>query len=130
MLPLVIQVKDHPPKLFDIPEQYILEVPIRHPEYDWFEDLEMKWYAVPMISNMKLEIGGITYAAAPFNGWYMGTEIGARNLADDYRYNMLPSVARGMGLDTKSNASLWKDRALLELNTAVLFSFKKMVSVL
>lgn len=125
VLPLVIQVKDHPPKLFDIPEQYILEVPIRHPEYDWFEDLEMKWYAVPMISNMKLEIGGITYAAAPFNGWYMGTEIGARNLADDYRYNMLPSVARGMGLNTKSNASLWKDRALLELNTAVLFSFKK-----
>lgn len=125
VLPLVIQVKDHPPKLFDIPEQYILEVPIRHPEYDWFEDLQLKWYAVPMISNMRLEIGGITYAAAPFNGWYMGTEIGARNLADDYRYNMLPSVARLMGLNTKSNASLWKDRALVELNAAVLYSFKK-----
>ena len=125
VLPLVIQVKDHTPKLFDIPEQYILEVAIRHPEYDWFEDLQLKWYAVPMISSMKLEIGGIAYSTSPFNGWYMGTEIGARNLADDYRYNMLPAVANRMGLNTKSNASLWKDRALLELNAAVLYSYKK-----
>ena len=36
----------------------------------------MKWYGVPMISDMRLEIGGISYTAAPFNGWYMGTEIG------------------------------------------------------
>ena len=125
VLPLVIQVKDRPAKIFEIPEQYILEVPIRHPEYNWFQELQLKWYAVPMISSMKLEIGGITYAAAPFNGWYMGTEIGARNLADDYRYNMLPTIAQHMGLNTKSNASLWKDRALVELNAAVLHSFKE-----
>ena len=36
----------------------------------------------PAISNMPLSIGGVTYPAAPFNGWYLGTEIGARNLAD------------------------------------------------
>lgn len=29
-----------------------------------------------------------------------------------------------MGLDTKSDLSLWKDTALVELNRAVLFSFK------
>ncbi|MER2263380.1 MAG: nitric oxide synthase oxygenase [Psychrobacillus sp.] len=125
VLPLVIQVKNQPPKVFDIPGSYILEVPFRHPEMDWFTDLQLKWYAVPMISSMKLDIGGITYAAAPFNGWYMGTEIGARNLADDYRYNMLPTIAEQMGLNTKSNASLWKDRALVELNVAVLHSFKE-----
>ncbi|WP_430310007.1 nitric oxide synthase oxygenase [Rummeliibacillus pycnus] len=125
VLPLVIQIEDHPPRFFDIPQEYIKEVPLRHPEFDWFADLHMKWYAVPMISSMKLEVGGITYAAAPFNGWYMGTEIGARNLADEYRYNMLPIVAERMGLNTTSNSSLWRDRALVELNVAVLFSFKE-----
>ncbi|MFJ8063667.1 nitric oxide synthase oxygenase [Psychrobacillus sp. NPDC096426] len=125
VLPLVIQIKDNPPKLFDIPQVSILEVSIRHPEFDWFADLGLKWYAVPMISSMKLEVGGISYVAAPFNGWYMGTEIGARNLADDNRYNMLPVIAEQMGLNTKSNASLWKDRALVELNAAVLFSYKE-----
>ncbi|MDI2588487.1 nitric oxide synthase oxygenase [Psychrobacillus sp. NEAU-3TGS] len=125
VLPLVIQVKDNPPKLFEIPTTSVLEVPIRHPEFDWFADLGLKWYAVPMISSMKLEVGGTTYVAAPFNGWYMGTEIGARNLADDNRYNMLPTIAEYMGLNTRSNASLWKDRALVELNAAVLYSYKE-----
>ena len=54
----------------------VKEVAITHPELPEFEDLQLKWYAVPMISDMKLEIGGIDYVAAPFNGWYMGTEIG------------------------------------------------------
>lgn len=77
-----------------------------------------------MISDMALEIGGIRYPAAPFNGWYMETEIGARNLADTKRYNMLPKVASLMGLDSKTDATLWKDNALIELNVAVLHSFK------
>ncbi|ETT87435.1 nitric-oxide synthase [Viridibacillus arenosi FSL R5-213] len=125
VLPLVIQIGEREPQVFDIPAEYILEVPIRHPEFEWFKELGLKWYAVPMISNMKLEVGGITYAAAPFNGWYMGTEIGSRNLADDYRYNMLPTIAEKMGLNTSSNSSLWKDRALVELNAAVLYSYKE-----
>ncbi|WP_129728725.1 nitric oxide synthase oxygenase [Ectobacillus funiculus] len=125
VLPLVIQINENPPKLVEIPEKLLLEVSIRHPHYTWFEDLNLKWYAVPMISDMILEIGGITYPAAPFNGWYMGTEIGARNLADELRYNMLPQIGNLMELDMKTNTSLWKDRALLELNAAVLHSFKE-----
>lgn len=125
VLPLVIQVNDQQPKVLDIPMELILEVPIRHPEYDFFEDLQLKWYAVPIISSMRLEIGGIDYLAAPFNGWYMGTEIGARNFADEQRYNMLPKIATIMGLDTNKNSSLWKDRALVELNAAVLYSYKE-----
>jgi nitric-oxide synthase len=125
MLPLVIQVDNNPPMLFEIPEEYLLQVSVRHPEFEWFKGLQLKWYAVPMISDMKLDVGGISYMAAPFNGWYMGTEIGARNLADVERYNMLPKIAEQMGLNTKSNASLWKDRALVELNVAVLHSFKE-----
>ncbi|ARI78893.1 nitric oxide synthase oxygenase [Halobacillus mangrovi] len=124
ILPLVIQIDGKEPQWFDIPEEKILEVPLRHPEYDWFEDLGLKWYAVPIISDMELEIGGIHYTAAPFNGWYMETEIGARNLADEFRYNLLPVVAEAMGLNTKRNSTLWKDRALIELNQAVIYSYK------
>jgi nitric-oxide synthase len=125
ILPLVVQVNGKTPSFHDIPESLVKELQITHPELTWFEDLQLKWYAVPIISGMRLEIGGITYSAAPFNGWYMGTEIGARNLADEERYNMLPAIGERMGLDIKRDSSLWKDRALIELNEAVLHSYKK-----
>ena len=53
----------------------------------------------------------------------MGTEIGARNLADTDRYNLLPAVADLLGLDRRHPRTLWQDRALLELNAAVLHSY-------
>jgi nitric-oxide synthase len=56
------------------------------------------------------------------NGWYMNTEIG-RNLAE--RYNVLPKIADKMGLDQKVNTSLWQDKAMLELNVAILHSYQK-----
>jgi nitric-oxide synthase, bacterial len=108
---------------FDWPEGLILEVPIRHPDRPWFEDLQLKWYALPAVSGMLLQIGGVKYPAAPFSGWYVGTEVGARDLADIQRYNVLPTVAKHLGFDTRSDRSLWKDRALVELNAAVLHSF-------
>lgn len=125
LLPLVIQIGESPPVVYELPKELILEIPITHPEHPQFEQLNLKWYAVPIISSMKLEVGGIEFPAAPFNGWYMGTEIGARNLADEHRYNQLPRVAELFEWNTKSAASLWKDRALLELNVAVLHSFKE-----
>lgn len=125
VLPLVIQKGSQAPEWFHLPEDAVLEVPMSHPENEAFEQLELRWYAVPFISDMELEIGGIHYAAAPFNGWYMGTEIGARNLSDTDRYNQLPQVAALFALNTTTNSSLWKDRALTELNIAVLHSFKK-----
>nr|WP_329610143.1 nitric oxide synthase oxygenase [Pseudalkalibacillus berkeleyi] len=124
VLPLVVQTGEDEPQWFEIPRDKVLEVHIRHPQYPAFEDLNVKWYGVPMISDMKLEIGGIEYVAAPFNGWYMGTEIGARNLADQDRYDLLPKVASILDLDVSTNITLWKDRALVELNVAVLHSFK------
>lgn len=125
ILPLVIQEFGKTPELFDIPKNIVKEVEITHPEFDGFKKLGLKWYAVPIISDMRLEIGGINYPMAPFNGWYMGTEIGARNLADEDRYNALPEIAELMELDTKSNRSLWIDKTLVELNIAVLHSFQK-----
>jgi nitric-oxide synthase, bacterial len=124
ILPLVFSVDGNEPVLFPMPETIVKEVAIEHPSYD-FSPLQTRWYGVPIISDMCLEIGGIKYTAAPFNGWYMGTEIGARNLADEYRYNLLPKVADCLNIKTTRNSSLWKDKALVELNIAVLHSFKK-----
>lgn len=125
VLPFVVQIGDELPRMRHIDPHLTLEVPLRHPEFDWFRDLRLKWYGVPIISDMELKIGGISYKTAPFNGWYMETEIGARNLADENRYNLIPKVASCMGLDTSRAATLWKDKALIELNIAVLHSFKE-----
>ncbi|MGW7366129.1 nitric oxide synthase oxygenase [Streptomyces sp. NPDC054841] len=125
LLPLVIQGSDDKPRWFTLPDDAVLEVAVNHPEDDWNAALGLRWHAVPAIANMCLEIGGICYPAAPFNGWYMGTEIGARNLADTDRYDLLPVVAERLGLDTSTDRTLWKDRALVELNRAVLHSFDR-----
>jgi nitric-oxide synthase len=123
LLPWVVETRHAPPQLFDLPRRAVLDVPIRHPELDWFRELGLRWYAVPAIANMRLHIGGIDYSAAPFNGFYLGDEIGSRNLADPDRYDQLPEVAARMGLDVSSDRTLWRDRALVELNRAVLHSF-------
>ena len=123
VLPLVLQFPGSPPRLFDIPPDAVLEVPLSHPDYPWFADLGLRWYAFPSISNQRLEIGGISYSAAPFSAWYTGTEIGARNLSEPNRYNMLRPVAEKMGLDTRSDRTMWKDRAMVEITAAVLHSF-------
>lgn len=123
VLPLVIQVPGEDPQVFQLPPEAVLEVPITHDLYPWFADLGLRWHALPAISDMRLELAGLTYTACPFNGWYVGFEIGSRNFADEQRYNLLPLIAERMGLDTRTSKSLWKDRALIELNQAVIHSF-------
>lgn len=59
------------------------------PRYDWFKDLNLKWYGLPAVANMLLEIGGLEFTGCPFSGWYMGTEIGVRDFCDSSRYNIL-----------------------------------------
>jgi nitric-oxide synthase len=124
VLPLVVETVDEGPKLFHVPPYAVREVGFEHPDLPWFADLGMRWHAVPVISNNLLVIGGVSYPAAPFNGWYMGTEIGARNLGDTDRYDLVPEVARRMGLDTSDESTLWRDQALVEINRAVLHSFQ------
>ena len=111
------------PEMHEVPQDAVMEVDLHHPEHAWFADLGLRWHALPVISNMRLDIGGISYPAAPFNGWYMATEISARNLADADRYDMLSEVAEQMGLDTSSDRTLWRDRAAIELTSAVQHSF-------
>jgi len=123
VLPLLISADGAAPEVHELPRNAVLEVPLVHPEFAWFADLRLRWHAVPAISNMPLSIGGITYPAAPFNGWYLGTEIGARNLADPERYDLLPVVAQRMGIAGGSERTLWRDRAVIELVRAVQHSF-------
>lgn len=123
VLPWVIQRGNRPPSVHNIPSHLVLEVRITHPQYPFLQDLGLKWYAVPAICHMPLQIGGITYECAPFNGWYMLSEIATRNFGDVARYNLLPQIADLVGLDVSKNRTLWKDEALLILNKAVQWSF-------
>ena len=125
ILPIVIQMPGEPPRLFDLPADVVHEIPLSHPTLGWFADLGLRWHAFPSISDQCLRIGGVDYTAAPFSAWYTAAEIGARNLSDTGRYDMLPQVARGMGLDTSTDRTLWKDRALVELTAAVIHSFEQ-----
>ena len=125
VLPLVVMNSEAELHVFQVPGDAVLEVSITHPKFDWFAELGLRWYAVPVITDMYLEAGGIRYPCAPFNGWYQAsTEVGVRNLGDPDRYNMLPAVAAGMGLDVSSVATFWPDRAAVELAVAVQHSFR------
>lgn len=57
--------------------------------YKWFTDFKLRWYALPAVSSMSFDCGGIHFTATAFSGWYMSTEIGCRNLGDINRRNMV-----------------------------------------
>ena len=99
------------------------EVPIIHPDFPATAELDLRWYAVPLLADMALKIGGVVYPFAPFNGHYLGTEIAARNLTDPDRYNVLEPWAKACGIQPSTQRSLWKDEALVKLNQALLSSF-------
>lgn len=108
-----------------LPPEVTRQITLSHPVHTGFGDLGLKWYAVPCISGMILSIGGIDYPCAPFNGFYMGTEIASRNLVDPWRYDLLETAARTFEIDPNGSDPLWRDRALNELNTAVIHSYRQ-----
>lgn len=122
LLPWIVQKRGSPPRLYPPPSGRCLEVFLSHPREPCFAERGWRWYAVPVLADMCLRIGGVDFPAAPFNGWYLGTEIGSRDLGDTGRYDLLPAVAEMFGF---SSDPLWKDRALVELNAAVLHSFEQ-----
>lgn len=124
VLPLVIDVPGAETRFYDLDPADVLMVPISHPTVPAIAELGLKWCAVPAITNFRMEIGGIDYGCLPFNGWFMETEI-ARNLFEEKRYDRADEIAEALGLDTSSEMTLWRDRAFLELNVAVLHSFQK-----
>ncbi|XP_052074067.1 nitric oxide synthase, inducible-like [Mytilus californianus] len=124
VLPLVLQANGCDPEWFEIPSHLIMEVHITHPTHPSLADLGLKWFCVPAVSGMKFDCGGLEFTASPFNGWYMSTEIACRDLCDKQRYNLVEKIAQNLGMNTRHNASLWKDRAVIEINVAVLHSFQ------
>lgn len=124
LLPLAIETVEDGPRLFQLPAEVVLQVLLTHPDYDWFAGLAIRWHAVPAISHMRLRLGGVDYPLCMFNGWYLDTEIGTRNLADPHRYDLAPVVADRLGLDMSRESTLWRDRAILEICRAVLHSFR------
>lgn len=124
MLPIVVEITGHKPRYYEIPIEQRHEVRIRHPQYPGIEELGLKWYTVPAVSDMALDCGGVVYRCAPFNGWYMATEIGARNFTDVERYNLSLKIAEKIGADTRRETTLWRDKALTAMTEAVLWSFE------
>jgi nitric-oxide synthase len=55
---------------------------------------------------------------------YAVTEI-VRNLTDEGRYNVSAEVAACLGLDTRQESKLWRDRAMVEIAVAVMHGFKE-----
>ncbi|WP_413219906.1 nitric oxide synthase oxygenase [Tritonibacter mobilis] len=124
VLPLMIRIGTSLPYIFEIPKSEILEVELHHPDETSVASLGLKWFALPAVSDMALDLGGITYSAAPSNGFYMGTEIGSFNIADPQRYAQLENFAHAMNLDTSEVNPLWRDQAMVEINRSVLHSFR------
>jgi nitric-oxide synthase len=126
LLPVIIRDRKERRALFFLPPSAYREIDIRHPTTPAFAGLGLKWYALPCLSGMILTIGGIDYPCAPFNGFYMCTEIASRDFADRKRYDVLPDVARALGeAPDGAKNPLWRDTALTELNRAVLHSFRQ-----
>ena len=121
VLPLIVESPHEPPSLFDIPGNAVKEVHVRHPEHEAVGKLGLRWYAMPVISSMTLVIGGITYPAAPFGGWYTSYEL-AEDLGSPDRFDVLSRVANALKLD--QSGDFWLDQALLELTRAVHYSYK------
>ena len=125
LLPVLMRDRDDRRILFNLPRDCVREVPIVHPQYAQIEQLNLRWYAVPCLTGMIMTIGGIDYPCSPFSGFYMATEIASRDLADQKRYDLLPVVGQSLGYDiNRGGDNLWKDKALTELNVAVLHSFR------
>ena len=125
VLPLVVEDPRGNLTLWEVPSDYVQEVEITHPDYSGIGELGLRWHVNPAISDKMLAMGGLVYPLAPFSGWYVSSEIGARNLSDKNRYDKLADVAKAMGLNTTRDNSLWKDRAVVELTYAVQWSFEK-----
>ncbi|RKF21584.1 nitric oxide synthase oxygenase [Micromonospora globbae] len=121
LLPWIAATADGRLHLLPTDQAHIREVPIHHPDHPWIADLGLRWPAVPVISNMSLDFGGLRFPA-PFSGTFMASEIATRNLADHHRYHQLPAIVAGLGLPERDR--LRADKALLTLHEAVLHSFE------
>ncbi|PYH90281.1 nitric-oxide synthase [Aspergillus ellipticus CBS 707.79] len=133
LLPLVAMAEDDAPALVELPDHLRRLISIEHPDYPGIGQLDLKWYQFPALSRLGFDIGGVQY---------MDAEIGVRNLADTFRFDSLPDVAKAVGFNVDSYRKRpeyanirvmedlpdyeqlrWLSRAQAELNYAVRWSF-------
>lgn len=125
LLPLIITDGNENTEWFELPEDlksYVID--IKHSSIPAISELGIKWYAIPSVSFMLLEAGGIQYTGAPIAGFYQDTEVSIMDLLATSRYNLLETVGRAMGLDVNINTSYWKSVVGLEFTRAVYESYK------
>tara|TARA_R110000868_G_scaffold150689_1_gene374158 strand:- start:63786 stop:64388 length:603 start_codon:yes stop_codon:yes gene_type:complete len=114
ILPLIIRDEEGRRNLYELPGGSVREVDITHPSIAGLADLKLKWYAVPVVCDLILTIGGIDYPCAPFNGYYMRTEIASGNLLDVPRYNLMDRAADALAVDRAD--PLYKNRVSMAAN--------------
>ena len=121
ILPLVLKIPGNDiPFIYQLPKSVTHEVHLEHPEFPEVKDLGYKWAAVPAISNFMMNLGGIKYSAAPFNGWFVSIEV-ARNLLERYHVTEPLAIAMNMNLSDKFLAQ----KVSAELESAIIHSFEK-----
>ena len=124
MLPLIITDTHQNTELFEFPDDikgYTVE--ISHPTEPEITKLGLKWYAIPSVSSMMLEAGGIQYTCCQIAGFFQDTEISVMNLLAESRYNLLEPIGRALKLDVSKNSTYWKCTVATELTKAVYDSF-------
>lgn len=121
VLPIVLKIPGtHRPYVYQLPEQWVQEVKIEHPKCAAIKELNLRWTAVPAISNFAMNLGGVMYNCCPFNGWFVSIEI-VRNLME--RYHVEERWAKAMQLDPQER--MLEMRVQHEVQVAVLHSFAK-----
>jgi nitric-oxide synthase len=105
-LPMLLSGTDGIPHYYEIPEKYLMRVKIQHPTNTGINSMNLEWFGLPGVSSMMFESGGIQFPAAPFAGWYQGSEVASRDLLDPQRYNLLEPLGLAMGLDMSSNTTV------------------------
>ena len=91
VLPLIFQIPGKRVTYHELPSELVKEVDIIHEHYPKLK-AQFKMVCRSYYFKYELSYGGITYTCAPFNGWYMVTEIAVRNFTDSYRYNLLEKL--------------------------------------
>ena len=126
LLPVIITDADQISEMFELPDDiqgYVVD--IFHPTIAAITNLGLKWYAIPSVTGMMLEAGGIQYTCAPISGFFQDTEVSVMDLLASRRYNLLEPVGRAMELDVSHNMSYWKTSVSTELTKAVYCSYRE-----
>lgn len=47
VLPLIFSAPKERATLYEVPKHLVLEIELEHPKYDWFAEMNLRWYALP-----------------------------------------------------------------------------------